>query len=70
LLGYFGGKFLRRFSGFLRRSFYVHTVFVGARGHEHFESPHALVAADYISDDSRIRVADVRHAVRVVQRRR
>src|SRR5882757_7780612 len=54
---------------FLRGAFDVHAVLVRTRGHHDFVAAHALVTANRISNDRRIRVADVWQAVRVVDRR-
>ncbi len=47
----------------------VDAVLVRAGGHDDVVAAHAFVAADGVAHDRRIRVADVRQAVRVVDRR-
>ncbi len=64
-----GHKFGFRHSGFARGAFDVDAVLVRAGGHHHVVAEHALVTADGVAHDRRVGVADVRQAVRVVDRR-
>ena len=66
---HFRDEFGFRDARFFRGAFDIHTVFVGAGSHHHVITAHAFIAADGVADDGRIRVANVRQAVRVVDRR-
>ncbi len=68
-----GGHFRHEFgfgnAGFFGGALDVDAVLVGSGGHDHVVATHALVAAYGVTDDGRVGVANVRQAVRVVDRR-
>ena len=66
--GHFRDEFGFRNAGFFRGALDVDAVFIGAGGHDHVVSTHAFVAADGVTHDGRVGVADVRQTVRVVDR--
>ena len=68
--GHFGYEFGFRDAGFLGGALDVDAVFVGAGGQDDLVAQHALVAAYGVAHDRGVRMADVREAVRVVDRRR
>src|SRR5712692_10049784 len=67
--GHFRDEFGFGYAGFFGGALDVDAVFVSAGGHHDLVAAHALVAADGVTHDRGIRVADVRQAVRVVDRR-
>ena len=69
LRGHLGNEGGLRHAGFFSCALDVNTMLVRARGHHHFVAAHALVAANGVRHYGRICVADVRQAVRVVDRR-
>src|SRR6266478_6217078 len=67
--GHFRDEFGFGNAGFFGGALDVDAVFVGAGGHDHVVAAHAFVAADGVAHDGRVGVADVRQAVRVIDRR-
>ncbi len=67
--GHFRDKFRFWDARFLRRALDVDAVLVGTGSHDYVVAAHAFVAADGVAHDGRIGVADMRQAVRVVDRR-
>ncbi len=63
-------ELLRRDARLFRRALDIHAVLVRAGQVRHVVAAHPLVACDHIADDRRIRGADVRPRIRVVNRRR
>src|ERR1700683_2326382 len=69
LAGHFVDEFLWRLARLRCRALDVDAVLVRAGRQHHIESAHALVTANGVAHDRRIRVPDVRQPVRVVDRR-
>src|SRR5216683_1562802 len=69
LRGHFRDEFGFRNAGLFRGALDVDAVLIGAGGHDHVVAAHAFVAADGVAHDGRVSVADMRQAVRVVNRR-
>src|ERR1700687_1527252 len=67
--GHFCNEFRFRDSGLARGAFDIHTMLVGACGHHHVVTHHALVATNRVAHDSRVGVADMRQAIGIVNRR-
>src|SRR5208283_3398840 len=68
-LGHVGDEFPFGDAGFFGGAFDVDAVLVGAGGHHDVVAAHAFVAANRITHHGGVGVADVRQAVRVVDRR-